>query len=71
MAYTHLEPIDPRDAFTVLVRPRSKKRKRKSETAVITHGTFAADSDWYQPGGDFFGHSHGATVAHLATKRGG
>jgi hypothetical protein len=104
----------------VIERPRSRKRRRKSHTAVITHGTFAANNDWYQPGGDFyqalatnrpdlhvhdqsfkwtgsyshaarradaalleqwisdqglsgpdfFAHSHGGTVAHLATKRG-
>ncbi|MGB5489365.1 MAG: hypothetical protein WBM76_00925, partial [Woeseiaceae bacterium] len=91
-----------------------------SNTAVITHGTFAANGTWYRPGGDFydalkkrrpdlhvhdqsfrwtgaysdkarradagllqqwisdqglsapdfFAHSHGGTVAHLATKKG-
>ncbi len=116
----HIEPMEEIADRRVIARPTSKKRKRKSETAVITHGTFAADSDWYRPGGDFyvalaanrpdlhvhdqsftwtgsyahqarladaellekwigdqglsvpdfFGHSHGATVAHLATKRG-
>ena len=99
--------------------PRSRKRRRKSNTAVVTHGTWAANNGWYKPGGDFyeglkarrpdldvhdqsykwsgsnspaarqlaadelkkwipdqglsvpdfFAHSHGATVAHIATKR--
>ncbi len=99
--------------------PKSRKRRRKSNTAVVTHGTWAANNDWYRPpdgdfyaalksnrpdldvhdqsfkwsGGyshgarqdganllrqwipdqglsapDFFAHSHGATVAHMATK---
>jgi hypothetical protein len=93
---------------------------RPSHTAVLTHGTFAAMTQWWQPGGDFytyldslvpplklhdpsfrwsglysdgarqlaaqqmvgwvvdqnlqrpdiFAHSHGATVANLATRRG-
>lgn len=104
----------------VVAQPKSRKRRRKSNTAVVTHGTWAADGSWYQPGGDFydalkskrpdlhvhdesfrwtgayskrarradaallqqwipdqglsvpdfFAHSHGGTVAHLATKRG-
>lgn len=102
----------------VIKQPASRKRNRKSDTAVVTHGTFAAGGDWYRPGGDFyealksrrpdlhvhdqsyrwsggysdsarmdgstglrqwipdqgltipdfFAHSHGGTVAHLATK---
>jgi hypothetical protein len=97
--------------------PRSP---RQSRTAVVTHGTFAARTQWWRPGGafyeyldrlapplhlhdpsfgwsgiysdgarqlaathlvawtagyglqapDFFAHSHGATVANLATVRG-
>lgn len=93
---------------------------RRSHTAVLTHGTFAALTRWWQPGGDYyryldglvpplkphspsfrwsgmysdgarqlaaqqladwvvdqnlqqpdvFAHSHGATVANLATRRG-
>jgi len=118
-----MSQIGPMEAIPrgqVVAQPRSRKRRRKSDTAVITHGTWAADSSWYQPGGDFyealkskrpdlhvhdesfrwtgayskkarradaallqqwisdqglsvpdfFAHSHGGTVAHLATKRG-
>lgn len=104
----------------VIKQPTSRKRNRESSTAVIAHGTFASDIDWYRPGGnfyealkanrpdldvhdqsyqwsggytdkarregaqalmkwiadqglnvpDFFAHSHGGTVAHLATKLG-
>jgi len=123
LAVAAMSQIEPMGAITrkyVIEQPRSRKRRRKSETAVITHGTWAADGDWYRPGGDFydalkarrpdlhvhdesfrwtgayskrarkadamllqqwipdqglsvpdfFAHSHGATVAHLATKRG-
>ncbi len=103
----------------VVKQSRSRKRRRKSNTAVVTHGTWAADNDWYRsPAGDFyealktrrpdldvhdesfrwsgayshaawvdgakllkqwipdqglgtpdfFAHSHGGTVAHMATK---
>ena len=117
---SQIGPMEEVADESVIERPKSKKRHRKSNTAVITHGTFAANSDWYQPGGDFyqalaakrpdlhvhdqsfkwtgsyskearaadavlleqwisdqgltrpdfFAHSHGGTVAHLATKRG-
>ena len=123
LALAALAYIDPKDTMVqdhVIEQPTSTKRRRESNTAVVTHGTFAAGSDWYQPGGDFyealaanrpdldvhdqsftwtgaysdaarradallleqwigdqgldtpdfFAHSHGGTVAHLATKRG-
>ncbi|MEN8235438.1 MAG: hypothetical protein ABFR89_11020 [Actinomycetota bacterium] len=123
LAQTALAKIDPKDTHVqsrVVPQPLSRKRDRESSTAVVTHGTFAAGSDWYQPGGDFyealaanrpdldvhdesftwtgaysdaarradalllkqwigdqglripdfFAHSHGGTVANLATKRG-
>lgn len=104
----------------VIKQPKSRRRHRQSNTAVITHGTFAANGSWYRPGGDyyealkknrpdldvhdrsfrwtgaysdqarradavlltqwvsdqglsapdFFAHSHGGTVAHLATRQG-
>jgi len=119
-AMSHIAPLEPIAQSRVIKQPKSKKRRRKSDTAVLTHGTFAADSTWYQPGGnfydalkanrpdldvhdtsftwtgayskkarkadavflqqwisdqglgvpDFFAHSHGGTVAHLATRRG-
>ena len=100
--------------------PTSRPRDRDSHTAVITHGTRAANATWYRPGGDFYtklsserpdlavhdqsfmwtglyshtarnaaavllsewipdqglntpdfiAHSHGGTVANLATKKG-
>jgi len=104
----------------VIERPTSTERDRKSNTAVVTHGTFAANAAWYQPPNgdfyaalaarrpdldvhdqsftwtgaysdrarradalllkqwvgdqglvrpDFFAHSHGGTVANLATKQ--
>lgn len=118
-----LARVDPEHKVlrSVTVRPAAPPgRNRPSHTAVLTHGTFAALSRWWQPGGDFyrfldtitpslhlhdrsfqwsglytdgarqlaaqqladwvidqnlrrpdvFGHSHGATVACLATRRG-
>jgi pimeloyl-ACP methyl ester carboxylesterase len=106
---------------TLVVEPVPERRRSgPSTTAVLTHGTFAARTRWWRPGGDFylyldaltpslhlhresfrwsgayssaardlaadqlsdwvsaqqlqrpdlFGHSHGVTVANLATKRG-
>jgi hypothetical protein len=123
LAVAAMSQIGPMNAMAdrhVIAQPTSRKRRRKSNTAVITHGTWAADSAWYRPGGDFyeavkakrpdlhvhdqsfrwtgayskqarkadakllqqwipdqglsapdfFAHSHGGTVAHLATHRG-
>jgi len=123
LAQAALSKIDPKDPMIrkcVIPQPKSKKRRRKSNTAVITHGTFASNNAWYQPSGnfyialdtkrpdlnvhdtsfqwtgayspsarqadavllnqwiadqglatpDFFAHSHGGTVAHLATRQG-
>jgi len=39
----------------VVRQPKSRKRRRKSNTAVVTHGTWAAGNDWYRPpDGDFY-----------------
>ena len=119
-AISHIGPMESIADRKVVKQPKSRKRRRKSNTAVITHGTFAANGSWYRPGGDFydalkkkrpdldlhdrsfrwtgaysrkarradaellkqwvadqglstpdfFAHSHGGTVAHLATKKG-
>lgn len=123
VAMAAMSRIDPMKSLAdrkIVSQPVSRKRRRKSKTAVITHGTFAANGKWYRPGGDFyealashrpdlhvhdrsfrwtgnyshsarradaallqqwisdqgldapdfFAHSHGGTVAHLATVRG-
>ncbi|MEA2023049.1 MAG: hypothetical protein U9N79_02025 [Actinomycetota bacterium] len=57
LAQTALAKIDPGDPHVqkrVIPQPDSKKHHRESSTAVVTHGTFAADADWYQPGGGFY-----------------
>ncbi|MDX2416096.1 MAG: alpha/beta hydrolase [Xanthomonadales bacterium] len=119
-ALSKIIPKDPLVRKYVIPQPKSRKRRRKSNTSVITHGTFASNKSWYQPGGqfytaleanrpdlhvhdqsfkwtgayspsarkadavllnqwigdqglttpDFFAHSHGGTVAHLATRQG-
>lgn len=123
VALAAMSQIDPMKAIAsrkAVRQPVSRKRRRTSETAVVTHGTFAANGGWYRPGGDFyealnanrpdlhvhdrsfrwtgayshrarsadadllkqwipdqgltapdfFAHSHGGTVANLATRRG-
>ena len=115
-----IEPKNPHLQERVITPPPSKRRRRTSRTAAITHGTWAAQQNWYKPMGDFytaleanrpdlavhdqsftwsgnysdgarrvaarglkqwigdqglvspdfFAHSHGATVANLATKEG-
>ncbi len=117
-AMGQIEPLRSITRRRVIKTPKSRKRRRKSNTAVVTHGTWAAGNDWYRPGGDFydalsarrpdlhvhdesfrwsggyshearqdgakllrqwipdqglnvpdfFAHSHGATVAHMATR---
>jgi hypothetical protein len=119
-AMSKIAPLSPIADKKVIMQPKSRKRRRKSNTAVIAHGTFAANASWYRPGGDFydalkakrpdlevhdrsfrwtgaysdkarkadaellkqwvtdqgltvpdfFAHSHGGTVAHLATRKG-
>lgn len=119
-AVSQIGPMESIVEKKVIKQPTSRKRRRKSNTAVITHGTFAANGSWYRPGGDFyealkerrpdldlhdrsfrwtgaysdkarradalllkqwvsdqglsvpdfFAHSHGGTVAHLATRQG-
>lgn len=118
-AMGQIAPMGDIPGKRVVRQPKSRKRRRKSNTAVVTHGTWAAGNDWYRPpagdfyralmsnrpdldvhdqsfkwsGGyshearqdganllkqwipdqglsvpDFFAHSHGGTVAHMATK---
>ena len=118
-AMGQIAPMGDIPGKRVVKTPKSRKRRRKSNTAVVTHGTWAAGNDWYRPpdgdfykalktkrpdldvhdqsfkwsGGyshdarqdganllrqwipdqglgvpDFFAHSHGATVAHMATR---
>jgi len=119
-AMSKIAPMSSIADQQVIKQPTSRKRDRDSSTAVIAHGTFSSDSDWYRPGGDFydalkanrpdldvhdqsyrwnggytdrarregaralkkwvadqglsapdfFAHSHGGTVAHLATRQG-
>ena len=119
-AMSHIGPMESIADKKVIEQPKSRKRRRKSNTAVVTHGTFAANGTWYRPGGDFyealknrrpdldlhdrsfrwtgaysdkarradalllkqwvsdqglttpdfFAHSHGGTVANLATRKG-
>ncbi len=53
-AVSHIGPMEPLARRKLVKRPKSRLRRRWSRTAVITHGTFAANSRWYRPGGDFY-----------------
>lgn len=120
VALARVLPQHPRLAELVVRPPARRRRTDPSHTAVLTHGTFAANGRWWRPGGEFhtyldglmpplhlhdqsfrwsgayspgardlaaeqlgtwvtdqqlagpdlFGHSHGTTVANLATQRG-
>lgn len=54
-AMSQMPPMQELAREQVIEQPSSRKRRRESDTAVITHGTWAADSDWYRPGGNFYG----------------
>lgn len=54
LAMSKIAPMSSLADKKVIRQPASRKRSRDSNTAVIAHGTFASDSDWYQPGGDFY-----------------
>ena len=119
-ALAKVAPQDPRLSRLVTKPVPISRRGRASSTAVLSHGTFAANAQWWRPGGDFynyldaldpplpmhtdsfrwsgvyshdarllaadqlttwvaaqglsspdlFAHSHGATVANLATRSG-
>ncbi len=51
---------DPALAQHVVAAPPSRPRDRESSTAVVTHGTWGSDGQWYQPGGSF----HSALAAN-------
>jgi hypothetical protein len=53
-AMSQIGPMESVPASKIVKRPRSRLRRRWSRTAVITHGTFAANGRWYRPGGDFY-----------------
>lgn len=53
-AVSHIGPMEPVAKRKLVKRPKSRLRRRWSRTAVITHGTFAANGRWYRPGGDFY-----------------
>lgn len=57
LAQAVLKEIEPKNTHLqerVVEPPPPKKRRRASHTAVLTHGTWAAQQPWYKPGGDFY-----------------
>lgn len=53
-AMAHIDRHHPYLRAKVAEPPEPVRRSEKSETAVITHGTWAAGGTWYRPGGDFY-----------------
>jgi predicted alpha/beta-hydrolase family hydrolase len=56
-----LARVDPTNArlARLLVARRQSSRRRPSRTSTIVHGTWASDSDWWQPpNGDFWKYLH-------------
>lgn len=51
-ALSRIAPEDPR-LRALLRRRRPRRARRASHTSLLVHGTFARNSDWWQPGGDF------------------
>jgi hypothetical protein len=49
-AIGHIAPMEDIAKENVIERPRLGKRRGRSHSAVVTHGTFAANNAWYQPG---------------------
>lgn len=53
-AIGNIPPMESIVEKKIVKQPTSRKRRRESRTAFITHGTFAANADWYRPRGDFY-----------------
>ncbi len=53
-ALARIAPANPGLQEIIKPRRREKARGRKSHTTVLIHGTWARNSPWWQPGGDFF-----------------
>jgi hypothetical protein len=66
---TALARVDPEHAVFRNVKGRPARltgKLRKSNTAVLSHGTFASRSRWWRPGGDFYQYLDGlAPPLHL------
>ncbi|MEE8599955.1 hypothetical protein [Euzebya tangerina] len=64
LARTGLYRANPRHPLLdryVVNRPEVSTRRRRSNTAVLSHGTWAARSRWWRPGGDFYTYLDGLT----------
>ncbi|HKX75123.1 MAG TPA: hypothetical protein VJR05_07020 [Acidimicrobiia bacterium] len=53
-ALAKVAPQNPRLARLVTKPAPTKRREDPSSTAVLSHGTFAANAQWWRPGGDFY-----------------
>jgi hypothetical protein len=56
-ALSRAAPEDPR-LQALLARRRPRRGRRPSRTSLLVHGTFARNSEWWQPGGDFHEYLH-------------
>ncbi|MGH9702622.1 MAG: hypothetical protein ACRD4K_04545 [Candidatus Acidiferrales bacterium] len=53
-ALARIAPANPGLQEIIKPRRRARPRGKKSHTTVLIHGTWARNSPWWQPGGDFF-----------------
>jgi hypothetical protein len=51
-ALSRIAPEDPR-LQALLERRRPSRARRPSRTSLLVHGTFARNTSWWQPGGEF------------------
>ena len=58
-ALAKVAPQHPRLSRLVTRPRRIEQRRAPSNTAVLSHGTFAANAHWWRPGGDFYAYLNG------------
>jgi hypothetical protein len=58
-ALAKVAPQHPRLSRLVTRPKRIKQRTGPSHTAVLSHGTFASNAQWWRPGGDFYDYLDG------------
>jgi hypothetical protein len=56
-ALAHIDPGNPR-LKPLLREKRLRTLRKRSRTSTVIHGTWAASSPWWQPGGDFWTYLH-------------
>jgi hypothetical protein len=58
-ALAKVAPQHPRLSRLVTRPKRIEQRQEPSHTAVLSHGTFSSNAQWWRPGGDFYSYLNG------------